>query len=80
MARYHDAFMMDLENSGLENWTKAIPTGNQRHKDPDWAAHIKPIMDFSDTTWLDYCRWVEGGGGDEWFLCSSSTGTSCASS
>jgi hypothetical protein len=67
--RYHDAFMMDLENYILEHWDarQGIPKGPRRHENELWAAHVKGHLEDADTTWVDYVSWVSQGGADEWF-------------
>jgi hypothetical protein len=68
MDRYQNAFMMDFENACLQDWPGLNwPKGNTRHLDPEWAAYMKKEISNSDVTWIQYCKWVEGGGGDEWF-------------
>ena len=63
-------FMMDFENSLLSEWIGSPPTGPRRFEVPEWAALIKrnvyPVH--SDVDWDEYCDWVWGGGGDEWFV------------
>ena len=67
-----DAFMMDLENKILEDWSdiKPIPTGTRRFDNPEWAAVLKRNVfpHHSDVDWHEYCEWVSNGGGDEWFV------------
>ena len=66
-----DAFMMDFENSCLEqNWDSQIHAkGPKRHEDPQWAAMIQKSVypHHSDVDWTEYVEWVRNGGGDEWF-------------
>ena len=66
-----DAFMMDFENSCLENnWNNSIRVkGPTRHENAEWAAmiqsHVFPKN--SEIDWQEYVDWVRNGGGDEWF-------------
>ena len=50
-------------------WDKAFPKGNRRHLDKDWAEFMQKQVypHHSDVDWSEYCLWVAGGGGDEWF-------------
>ena len=69
-------FMMDFENTCLQqNWDYQKhpgfhPLGPNRHEDPEWAAMIQSqCFPFSsEVDWLEYCTWVQNGGGDEWFI------------
>ena len=68
----NDDFMMDFENSVLENdWDarQGIPTGPRRYENPEWAKMIRSQVypHHSDVNWREYVSWVRGGGGDEWF-------------
>ena len=73
MTPARDAFMMDWENSCLEDgWHSGMfhPVGTKRHENPEWAAMIQSRC-FPFTTeidWHEYKAWVENGGGDEWFV------------
>ena len=66
-----DAFLMDLENWVLEHkWDSriGIPCGPRRHLDHLWGEVMKEeLAEYPRKTYEDYCRWVESGGGDEWF-------------
>ena len=69
-----DCFLMDFENSCLEDFQKLhpgeeTPTGPERHKHKEWAALIKQHVypHHSDVDWSEYAVWVQQGGGDEWF-------------
>ena len=68
--RYYHAFMTDFENSLLDDWDKAIPKGNKRHENPEWAKHVQKHVypNHSDVDWWEYVMWVEDGCGDEWFI------------
>ena len=65
----NDPFMMDFENYCLSKWDarEGIPTGRERWKDAKWAIHMQQELEDSDCTWPIYVRWVQEGGGDEWF-------------
>ena len=68
--RYKNAFLLDFENACLQiNWDGAPPKGVNRHENPEWAAMIQSMVYpyHSDVDWYEYCEWVMGGGGDEWF-------------
>ena len=64
-------FMCDFENACLsQNWDSSkFPKGPTRCEDPEWAAMIQSQVfpHHSDVDWEEYCDWVQGGGGDEWF-------------
>ena len=64
-----DPFMMDLENWILANcWDEGPwPLGPDRWQHPVWATIVQQQLADSDSTWDQYCKWVSGGGGDEWF-------------
>jgi len=70
LSTYKNAFFMDFENSCLMDWKLPhFPKGNRRHEDPEWAELLKyQISKHSDISWEEYKRWVEDGGGDEWFI------------
>ena len=63
-------FLMDFENSCLTDWRGDVPKGPNRHENPQWASMIKSQVYpyHSDVDWFEYCEWVSGGGGDEWFV------------
>ena len=73
-------FFMDLENWVLEHkWDTriGIPCGRARHGrdaparsalDHMWGEVMREEMaDYPRRTYDQYCEWVEGGGGDEYF-------------
>jgi hypothetical protein len=64
-----DNFMMDLENNMLADFEGHVPTGKNRHTNPQWAELVRRHVDpyHSDVTWCEYVEWVSDGGGDEWF-------------
>ena len=68
--RARDDFLADFENSCLRNyWDGAPPKGANRHENTEWAEMIQSLVypHHSDVDWYEYCEWVTGGGGDEWF-------------
>ena len=67
--RDYNNFLMDFENSLLEEWTQPTPTGRRRYLDPEWAALVEKNVHphHSDVCWDDYVSWVSAGGGDDWF-------------
>ena len=67
ISKDENAFLMDFENACLFGWRKDVPKGRKRYEDPEWQEHIKPQLEFSDTSWERYKLWVQAGGGDEWF-------------
>ena len=78
MTTERNNFMMDFENSCLQDvWYRQNdrrwgfhPLGPKRHENAEWAAMIQSQVfpHHSDVDWLEYCTWVENGGGDEWFI------------
>ena len=72
MTPERDAFMMDFENSCLEqNWgSRPHPTGTKRRENQEWAQMIQSQVypRHHDIDWDEYAIWVENSGGDEWFL------------
>ena len=69
-SRNRDYFLMDFENACLaSDWCGAPPTGPNRYQNYQWACMIKANVfpHHSDVDWQEYCQWVAGGGGDEWF-------------
>ena len=66
-----DAFLMDLENWVLQHrWDSriGIPCGPRRHLDHLWGEVMKEeLAEYPRKNWLEYCEWVQNGGGDEWF-------------
>ena len=77
MTPARDAFMMDFENSCLQDvWYRQSnrrwgfhPLGPKRHENAEWAAMIQSQVfpQHSDVDFQEYVVWVENGGGDEWF-------------
>ena len=67
--RHCNTFMLDFENWALRRWasSQGIPTGPERFKVRAWADHMKDALQDSDTSWDEYCAWVQSGGGDDWF-------------
>ena len=65
-----NAFLTDLENECLKEYTGDCPKGMLRYKNESWAAHMKKnLYPFhSDADWWDYVQFCEEGGGDEWFF------------
>ena len=65
-------FLMDFENSLLEDWDNGIPTGPRRFEEAEWAELVKRNVypNHSDVDWDEYVEWVSSGGGDEWFVAS----------
>ena len=69
--QYRNAFLMDFENDCLaRNWCGAPPKGPNIWQNYRWARMIKSQVypHHSDVDWQEYCEWVIGGGGDEWFF------------
>ncbi len=64
------AFLADFENNCLAEWDarQGIPTGPKRYEDEAWAAHVLSMLEFSDTSWIEYVTFVNEGHGDEWFM------------
>ena len=66
----NNSFMMDFENDLLDGWEHDIPQGPRRFENAAWAQlvqrNVYPAQ--SDVDWDEYVRWVQSGGGDEWFL------------
>ena len=64
------AFLTDLENECLKEYTGHCPKGILRYKNESWAAHMKKnLYPFhSDADWWDYVKFCEEGHGDEWFF------------
>ena len=65
-----DAFLMDFENSCLQDWPGLnFPKGPKRHEDPEWRklllSNVYPYH--SDVDFLEYAEWCEQGGGDDFF-------------
>ena len=68
--RDRNNFYMDLENYALEHvWRAPAPTGPARHLNSAWGQMMRAEMVDYDPpkTYVDYCSWVEHGGGDDWF-------------
>ena len=72
----NDNFMMDMENHFFkkvwgERYLIRIPKGNKRYLDQEWSDLMKEYIDDNFTalelTFDRYVKWVENGGGDEWF-------------
>ena len=65
-----EAEMMGFENGCLMDFHMLQPRGPRRWEHPEWAAHIKArVFPFrADLDWEEYKEWVQGGGGDRWFL------------
>ena len=71
--RHLNNFLMDTENWLLEwKWPsegRPHPGGRQRFEDPRWAELMQESLEDSvSATWEVYTAWVQGGGGDEWFV------------
>ena len=70
MTKERDAFLMDFENSCLQNWPGLnFPKGPERHEDTEWAQLIlsQVYPNHSDVDFDEYVSWVQGGGGDLFF-------------
>ena len=70
--RVDASFMMDFENSLLDDWDahQGIPQGKCRWEDEAWATLVQANVypHHSDIDWCEYKSFVMSGGGDEWFL------------
>ena len=65
--RFFDAYAMDVENSILAEWRGKTIRGPERIENKEWAQFVKDRLEDSDLSWDEYCEFVKGGGGDEWF-------------
>ena len=61
------AVLADYENWLLDRYSGRVPQGLERLTDPQWTAHVRADLPRSDFTWEQYVRYVEAGGGDDWF-------------
>ena len=64
-------FLLDLENWVLgHRWDTrlGVPCGRLRHVDSLWGETMRfELLAYPRRCWDDYCSWVRGGGGDDWF-------------
>ena len=73
ITREQDNYLMDMENEALANWdntNKVTGIGKERLKNEKWILHIREYIDDCcglEEAMKQYVKWVENGGGDEWF-------------
>ena len=61
-----DSYFMDIENYCLRHFnTSILEEGRGRSANPEWGKMIKMYI---ECPYSEYVEWVEGGGGDDWFV------------